>query len=43
MRLSEVSYDEVVRRVAFGTPEAVVYRVVNSIRLLTKKVIPEFK
>ena len=42
-RLSEVSYDEVVRRVAFGTPEAVVYRVVNSIRLLTKKVIPEFK
>ena len=41
MRLSEVSYDEVVRRVAFGTPEAVVYR--NSIRLLTKKVIPEFK
>ena len=70
MRLSESSNDEVVRRVAFGTPEAVVERlkgyheelgitgvaldmnpggqppydrVVNSIRLLTEKVIPEFK
>lgn len=69
-RISEVSYDEVLKRCAFGTPEAVVERfqeyqetlgitgvslevnaggqipydrVVNSIRLLTEKVIPQFK
>ena len=69
-RLSDVSYDEVLPRVAYGTPEAVVERlqeyqealgitgvsldinpggqipydrVVNSIRLLTERVIPTFK
>jgi len=69
-RLSEVSYDDVLGRVAYGTPEAVVERlqeyqetlgitgvsldvnpggqipydrVVNSIRLLTEKVMPKFK
>jgi alkanesulfonate monooxygenase SsuD/methylene tetrahydromethanopterin reductase-like flavin-dependent oxidoreductase (luciferase family) len=69
-RLSEVSYDEVLQRVAYGTPEAVVERlqayqealgitgvsldvnpggqipyerVVNSIRLLTERVMPRFK
>jgi alkanesulfonate monooxygenase SsuD/methylene tetrahydromethanopterin reductase-like flavin-dependent oxidoreductase (luciferase family) len=69
-RISEVTYDDVLRRVAFGTPEAVVDRlqeyqedlgitgvaldmnpggqvphdrVVNSIRLLTEKVVPQFK
>jgi alkanesulfonate monooxygenase SsuD/methylene tetrahydromethanopterin reductase-like flavin-dependent oxidoreductase (luciferase family) len=69
-RLSEVTYDDVLRRVAFGTPEAVAERlqeyqeqlgitglaldmnpggqvpydrVVNSIRLLTDKVVPKFK
>ena len=69
-RLSEVSYDDVLKRVAYGTPEAVVDRlqqyreelgitgvsldvnpggqvpydrVVNSMRLLTEQVIPNFK
>jgi alkanesulfonate monooxygenase SsuD/methylene tetrahydromethanopterin reductase-like flavin-dependent oxidoreductase (luciferase family) len=69
-RLSEVSYDEVLHRVAYGTPEAVVERlqeyretlgitgvsldvnpggqlpydrVVHSIRVLTEKVMPQFK
>ena len=69
-RISEVSYDEVLTRCAFGTPEAVVEklqqyredfgltgfslevnaggqipydRVVDSIRLLSEKVIPKFK
>lgn len=69
-RLSEVSYGDVLHRVAYGTPEAVVDRlqqykeelgitgvsldvnpggqvpydrVVNSMRLLTEKVIPNFK
>ena len=69
-RLSEVGYDDVLKRVAYGTPEAVVERlqeyqeelgitgvsldinpggqvpydrVVNSMRLLTEKVIPNFK
>ena len=69
-RLSEVSYDDVLKRCAFGTPDAVIERlheyretlgitgvslevnaggqipydrVVNSIRLLTEKVVPKFK
>ena len=69
-RLSEVSYDDVLKRVAYGTPEEVVDRlqqyreelgitgvsldvnpggqvpydrVVNSMRLLTERVIPNFK
>ena len=69
-RLSDVSYDEVLQRVAYGTPEAVVERlqeyqetlgitgvsldmnpggqipydrVVNSIRLLAERVMPQFK
>jgi len=69
-RLNEVTYDQVLPRVAYGTPEAVVERlmafkealgltgfsldvnpggqlpyerVVNSIHLLTEKVIPNFK
>ena len=69
-RISEVPYEDVLRRVAYGTPEAVVERlheyqeelgitgvsldvnpggqvpydrVVNSIRLLCEKVIPEFR
>ena len=69
-RISEVSYDDVLTRVAYGTPEAIVQRiheyqeelgitgvsldvnpggqvpydrVVNSMRLLTEKVIPQFK
>lgn len=69
-RISEAPYDEVLTRVVYGTPEAVVERiheykeqlgitgvsldvnsggqipydrVVNSIRLLTEKVIPAFK
>ena len=69
-RLSEASYDDVLRRVAYGIPEAVVERlqeyretlgitgvsldvnpggqlpyerVVHSLRLLTEKVMPQFK
>ena len=69
-RISEVSYDDVLKRTAYGTPEAVVERlqeyqeqfgitgvsldvnpggqvpydrVVNSMRLLTEKVMPNFK
>ena len=69
-RLSEVGYDDVLKRVAYGTPEAVVERlqeyqeqlgitgvsldvnpggqvpydrVINSMRLLTEKVVPHFK